>query len=93
MKPSDFTGSLPFYSVLNNAEAELVARNIMIIMAELGNEWSPITWETYKKERIKDSSDFRDREIVSFRKVNKYCKSAEAAASFSYAWKDVYNNK
>ena len=84
MKPSNFT-SKPFGSVLQNAESEIVARNIMVILSRTGNTFRNLTWEEYKKERLQDG-DFSQNEYEHFQSVIDYCKSADTAKLFSKEW-------
>lgn len=84
MEPSDFT-SHPFSLVLQNCEAEVVARNIMVILERTGNTFRPLLWDEYKAEREKDGH-FTEREREYFDKVIKYCKSADTARCFSKGW-------
>lgn len=84
LKPSDFT-DYPWDSVKQQAEYEIVAQNIMKIKKRLGNEWTKLSWEQYKEERLKDAH-FTGEEYGLFNEVIEYCESPEAAAKFSKAW-------
>ena len=50
MKPSDFLNH-PYSSRIGKMEAEIVARNIMIILSE-EDKFKKLTWEEYKAKRI-----------------------------------------
>lgn len=84
MKPSDFT-SYPWGSVAGKSEAEVVARNIMVILSRTGNEFRNLDWEEYKEEREKDGN-FSPSEKPYFEEVLPYCKSADTAKLFSEKW-------
>ncbi len=84
MKPSTFKRH-PFGSVSQNCEAEIVAANIMRILARTGDTFRPLTVEEYTKERKKDGN-FTTAEINLFHKVQKWCKSADAAVVYSPTW-------
>lgn len=58
----------------------------MIILKRTGDTWRNLSWDEYKKERLKDGS-FTGSEKVWFDKVIDYCQSPENAKSFSSAWK------
>ena len=84
-KPSDFT-EYPWDSVLQQSEAETIARNIMVILTRTGNTFRELSWEEYRVERLKDGS-FREQEKHYFDMVIKYCKSEDIAIIFSKVWK------
>lgn len=84
MKPSDFM-THPFASVMQNAESEIVARNIMAILSRTGDTFRPLTWEEYKTERLKDGN-FSENEESYFIDVIGYCESEKTAKLFSKAW-------
>lgn len=84
MKPENFIKH-PWDSVLQGCEYEVIAVNIMKILKRTGNEFRPLSWEEYKKERLKDS-DFREREKEYFDKVIPYCTCPEMAKLFSKDW-------
>ena len=86
-KPSDFTDH-PMNSVFRSHEHEMVARNIMIILERLGDEWADIAWDQYKEQRLKDGN-FSEAEKGLFEKVSGYCKSADTAVLFSDTWKSI----
>ena len=70
MKPKDFTNR-PIDSVMQQSEAETVARNIMVILYKTGNDWRKLKFSEYKKERKKDGGN-RDMEENYFKKEIKY---------------------
>lgn len=82
--PSNFMG-YPMGSVLRKSEAETIARNIMVILERTGNKFRELTWEEYKKERVKDGN-FSEGEKKYFDDVIKYCKSADTAVCFCEDW-------
>lgn len=82
--PSDFT-KMPMDSVLQKTEAEIVARNIMVMLSRTGNTFRELTWEEYEQEREKDGGRPWN-EKAYFEKTIGYCKSPETAALFSKAW-------
>lgn len=87
MQPSDFLKH-PYDSVMHKMESEIVARNIMVILARTGNTFRTLSWEEYEQERMKDGS-FTGLEKAEFDRVIKHCVSAEAAVAFSPAWKVI----
>lgn len=88
MKPSDFSKQHPWNSFLGNFESEFIGRNVMIILARNGNEFRELTWDEYKKERMKDSN-FQEGEKLYFDKVAKYCSTEESVGTFSKMWKEI----
>lgn len=85
--PSEFNKH-PWSSVLQKTEAEVVARNIMVILSRTGDEWRELGWEEYVEERMKDTG-FSQMERQYFDKAISYTKSEAAARSFCDAWKTV----
>lgn len=85
MLPGDFA-TFPYDSVTQNTEHEVIARNIMIILARTGNIWRNLSWEEYVQERIKDGG-YCYNEKSMFDKVVGYCVSEDAARLFSPSWK------
>lgn len=86
IKPSDFT-SLPMGSVLQKSEAEVVARNIMIILKRTGDVFRYLSWDEYHAERLKDGNfDYYEKHF--FEQVIGYCKSVDTAVLFSRAWQN-----
>jgi len=51
-RPCDFKNE-PMMSVLKSDLAEVVARNIMVILCRTGNVFRELTFEEYKTERLK----------------------------------------
>lgn len=84
--PSDFT-NLPWSSVLNQSEYEVIALNIMEILKRTGNIFRKLTWEEYTKERLKDGG-FSGGEYKFFIEVLPYCRNANTAKLFSKTWAD-----
>ena len=83
-KPSDFKQE-PFNSLTQSFETELVASNIMKILARTGNTWRRLSIEEYEKERFKDGS-FSKREIHFFDKVIDYTTCERKALEYSVNW-------
>lgn len=88
MKPSDFAKASPMGSILKKTEAEVVARNIIVILERTGNTWRKLTFEEYKTERLKDTS-FTSLEESYFNQVIDYCVSPQTAKLFAPGWKEV----
>lgn len=87
-KPSDFN-SYPWSSVSQNSETEQIAQNMMVIMKrDMGDKWTPPTWERYKGIRQEDGG-FSMAERALFDKVLPYCKSEDTARLFSPTWAKV----
>lgn len=89
MKPSDFTQH-PDRSVMREYEAEVVARNIMVILKRTGNKFRKLSWDEYKEERAKDG-DFSPIEKPYFKRAIRYCESAQTAVLFSPTWDKAAN--
>ena len=83
--PSDISGEFPWSSVFKNAEREIIAKNIVVILKRNGNTWRKLPYEEYVAERQKDGH-FSESEKSYFDDVIDYTVSAEAAASFSKYW-------
>ena len=66
-------------------ESEMVAVNIMVILSRTGNEWRKLSFEEYKKERLKDGN-YTYKEEHYFNAVVDYTTSAEAARGFCPGW-------
>lgn len=88
MKPGDFMRIGPMNSVRQVAEAETVARSIMIILARNGNEWRSLSWSEYEVERRKDGH-FTMSEQSYFDDVVDFTVSEQVARLFSPFWKAV----
>ena len=90
LKPSDFV-RFPCKSTFGKTEYEIVAQNIMRILSEQGNIWKPLSWEQYAAEQAafeeaRGSSSIRNDKSY-FDEVAPFSLSADAAATFSPAWK------
>jgi hypothetical protein len=99
--PSAVCKEFPWGSVKQNCEDEVIACNIVKMLARTGDTWRQITEEEYAAERQKDMAKsknpngivhFSEIEIAHFREVLPYTVSAEAAASFCPAWKKALGN-
>jgi hypothetical protein len=91
-KPSDFCIK-PTNSVLQNIEAEIVAANIMAVLARTEDEWRELSFKEYAIERDKDGDFYAHLEHPYFEQVVGYTVSPETAALFSPAWKDVFKKE
>ena len=83
-KPKDFK-KFPTNSIMNKVEYEIVANNIMTILARTENTFRPLCWGEYMSERMQDG-DFSMGERRFFDVVIDNFKDAETAAKFSLAW-------
>lgn len=90
MKPSDFL-SFPAGSIFGRCEYEIVAQNIMSVLTRTGNEFKPLNFQEYKKERLKDK-DFSEDEKFFFDNVIEFCESPEKAKTFCSVWYLGENN-
>jgi len=88
MKPSNFI-SYPWNSILQNAESEIIARNIMMILVRTGDKFRSLSWKEYKIERLKDKK-FSEKEKHYFNKVINYCKTSETARLFCKDWNKIF---
>jgi hypothetical protein len=86
-RPSDFM-QYPWSSVEEKCEAEIVARNVMVILGRTGDVWRKLSWTEYRSEREKDG-DFSSSEKYYFESVRPYTVSEKMARSFSGVWRDV----
>lgn len=88
LNPSDFAKIFPIRSRFNKFEHEKVARNIMIILKRTGNEFRDLSWQEYKKERLKDGALVKlvDNEKKYFIDVIRWCVTAHNAKQFSPQW-------
>lgn len=93
MTPSNFT-KYPWDSTLQQAESEVIAKNVMLILKRTGDKFRDLPWEEYVTERKKDGN-FTESEKQYFDKVISYCKSADTARLFSPGWEKQFqiNNK
>ena len=85
MKPSNFTRH-PWNSVMQECGHEVVAQNIMVILKKTGNTFRELSWDEYKKARIRDGSFCEGSEKYCFNRVTKYCKSPDTASLFCKDW-------
>jgi hypothetical protein len=83
--PSQFL-EFPILSILSKSEFETVARNIMVILFRTGNVFRELSFDEYKKERLKDGN-FTEDEKIYFDKVSYLSKGVEKEiCTFSPAW-------
>ncbi len=77
-------------SVMQKCEAEIIAANIIRILARTGDTWRTLTWDEYKEERLKDEgkpgAGFSWREQPYFDAVLPYTISESAARAFCKVW-------
>lgn len=98
MKPSNFVVH-PWSSVFQNAECEVVARNIMSILYTTGDNWRELSEQEYEEVRKQDEAKnpnarYADwAELPIFRKVVQYTVSAQKAAIFSPTWEKIYKGE
>lgn len=85
MKPSFFANKHPWCSVFGTGEHETVAVNIMRILKRTGDVFRELTFDEYKAVRLEDGY-FNDIEEHYFNDVIEYCKSSDAAQTFSASW-------
>lgn len=84
MNPSNFLKH-PYDSVFENMECEIVAHNIMAILARTGDTWRDLSLSEYEEERTKDGG-LSYKEAALFNKVQPYCVSQQTAYLFSKNW-------
>jgi hypothetical protein len=85
MKPNDIKNINPMNSIFRKVEYETIAQNIAIILSRTKNKFQIISWEFYKKERLKDRN-FSEIENKYFDAVIKYFKSEDTIRLFSQYW-------
>lgn len=84
-KPSNYT-SMPMDSVLQKLEPEIVAQNIMKILAhKRDDQWISLHYDEYETERLADG-DYSEGERHWFNKVIGYCNSPDTADLFCEDW-------
>jgi len=88
MKPSEFKNKSTMGSILHKHEPEVIAANVMTILARTGDTFRALTWEEYKEERLKDGN-FSERERPFFNQVVEYCATSHGAAAFCPGWAEV----
>ncbi len=95
MSPSKIKGIFPIDSITQNNESEVVAKNIMIILARTGDTFRELSIEEYKKERNLDyelnssAQTVGLKEISVFDKVKDVANSIENASRFCKDWKSA----
>jgi hypothetical protein len=85
MKPSDICTIFPLGSITKNSESEILALNIINILARTGDKWRLLTFDEYFKERNLDGK-YEAEERDLFEKVVHYTISPLRASSFCKAW-------
>lgn len=86
-KSSDFAKIEPWNSVLQKAEAETIALNVMKILKRTGDTWRTLSNEEYELERRKDGN-WSFSELKYLEQIRPYTISADKAKTFSPDWKD-----
>jgi hypothetical protein len=85
LKPSDIVEIEPMSCVLKKCEAEIVARNIIVILYRTGDKFRNLSWEEYKEERLKNKN-FWEGEKKWFDLVIDYCTDSKKVKAFSKYW-------
>ena len=88
MKPSGFKNGSTMSSIFHKHEPEVIAANIMKILARTGDTFRVLTWEEYQEERHKDGN-FTEKERPFFNQVVEYCATSHGAAAFCPGWAGV----
>lgn len=88
LKPSYFLDTFPNNSIFKKSEYETICFNIINILANTGDIFREISWEEYKKRRLKDGN-FTNIEKYYFDKVIKYTVSEDMLMKFSNKWKNI----
>jgi len=88
LSPSDFYPIDAYNCVLKKREFEIIARNIMVILARTGDKFRKLSWNEYESERKKDKN-FTDREEYFFDMVIDYCSSSDKAMTFCENWENI----
>ena len=83
LNPSQFRGH-PYSSKVGKTEAEVIARNIIVIQKRTGDTFRELTWEEYQKERLGDAEHDSNRfvewaEKPWFERVMPYLTTSEGA--------------
>ncbi len=86
--PNHFQNKSSMASVFQKREHEIIASNIMTILARTENSFRDLSWEEYKSERLKDSN-FSENEKYYFNEVIPYFKSEDTVRLFCPGWKNV----
>lgn len=77
-------------SVLQKTEAEIVMRNIIVILFRTGNKWRKLSFDEYKIEREKDGR-FTMSEKEYFDKVMDYV-HPERIGLFASGYKEIWKS-
>lgn len=88
MKPSEFSTKSTMGSIAKRHEPEVIAVNVMKILARNGDTFRLLSWEEYAAERQEDGN-FTERERPYFDQVVNYCASSHGAAAFCPGWAEV----
>jgi len=88
MTPSDFKNRFPMNSLEQKNEVEVIAQNIMKILARTGDTFRPLSSEEYETERRKDGG-WSSFEGELFKRAAPHCVTEETALAFSPDWKRI----
>lgn len=70
---------------MGEANHEVVAQNVAIILARTGDEFRLISDKEYEAERLKDGN-FTQSEMPKLKNIRGYLVSAEMASKFCMGW-------
>ncbi len=84
--PKDFASKFPYDSIFRQNEPEIIANNIMVIMAHTDNVWRQVAWEEYREVRIRDGNFNEEMERTQFNRVAPYTTTARTALEFCPTW-------
>ncbi len=88
LPPSAFKDTRPMGSVYQNNESEIVARNIVTILAREGDTWRQLDEETYVKHREKDG-EWSEGERFLFKQIKGDITSFLDAVTLSPRWAQI----
>lgn len=86
LKPSDIKNIRPWNSLSGERSHELVAWNIIIILAITLDTFRPLSWEEYKKHREADGK-FDHAEEGMFNRVAPLLTTLEDVQAYSPDWR------
>jgi len=89
MQPKDFSKKVPLSSVFQRAECENLACRIL----HFTETWEkPLTWEEYYETMTQADKNVASAVKRDFERVMPYLASAEKCATFSPAWRKLFES-
>lgn len=83
--PKDICKIHPFDSILQKAESEIIAKNIIVIQSRIDNKFQLIDWDIYYFHRMQDGN-FSESEKKYFDIISPLLTNEKDVRKFSKAW-------